>query len=248
MRRIFIVKLCVVFFCLAVVTAVTAQNPSPVTTVTVTDDVVLPNAKRFGMNVGFYDQFGAAQFLKNMVPNPGFEGGEVASVFIADAGASGNRIRAQGWTVRQVQNAPEMDARSYFNGGQLEILTGPGRGRVSQIVDVDTGDGGFNFVLAGGGIAPNPGDIIAVRGNPIPGYYMTNRNAKLAFDTTTEDLFAVNIEVGPDELLRINRFTDSVSLVGPLEGVALASVEFVPNVVPEPTALASLLVGVGIFS
>jgi hypothetical protein len=68
----------------------------------------------------------------------------------------------------------------------------------------------------------------------------------LAFDTTTEALFAVNIEVGPDELLRINRFTDTVSLVGPLDGVALASLEFVPHGVPEPTALATLLVGVGI--
>ncbi len=69
----------------------------------------------------------------------------------------------------------------------------------------------------------------------------------LAFDTTTEDLFAISVEVGPDELLRINRFTDTVSVVGPLVGVALASLELVPNVVPEPTTCALLLVGVTVF-
>ena len=158
-----------------------AQNTLPQTTVQVTDEVILPSAKRFGMNVGFYDQFGAAQYLKNMVPNPGFEGGEVASIFIADAGATNNRIRAQGWSARPVNG---VDVTNYWRGGQLEYLTGKWKGLVTQIVDVSTEGGGYTFITSGGA-APARGDIIAVRGNPIPGYFMTNRNARLAFDTTT---------------------------------------------------------------
>ncbi len=68
----------------------------------------------------------------------------------------------------------------------------------------------------------------------------------LAFDTSTQDLFAVGIEVGTDQLLRINRFTDAVTVVGPLDGVALASLEFVPTIVPEPTTCGLLLVGIAV--
>lgn len=58
----------------------------------------------------------------------------------------------------------------------------------------------------------------------------------VAFDSTTGDLFALSVEVGPEDLLRIDPVTDAVGVVGSLESVALASLAYVPNAVPEPAA------------
>lgn len=60
----------------------------------------------------------------------------------------------------------------------------------------------------------------------------------VAFDLTTGDLFALSIRVGPDELLRINRQTDAVQMVGLLDDFAGASLAFVPFAIPEPSAAA----------
>lgn len=79
------------------------------------------------------------------------------------------------------------------------------------------------------------GPIVDVPGTSLQG---------VAYDSTTGDLFALGIEVGPEDLLRIDPLTDTVSVVGQLAGVSVASLEFVPNSVPEPSSLAALLVGV----
>lgn len=65
----------------------------------------------------------------------------------------------------------------------------------------------------------------------------------VAFDSTTGDLFAISVEVGPEDLLRIDPLTDAVGVVGQLNGVSLASLAFVPNAVPEPTAGVLTLLG-----
>lgn len=57
----------------------------------------------------------------------------------------------------------------------------------------------------------------------------------VAFNSTTGDLYAIGVEVGPDALLRIDPLSDTVVTVGMLDSVSLASLEFVPtNAVPEP--------------
>ncbi len=62
----------------------------------------------------------------------------------------------------------------------------------------------------------------------------------VAYDSTTGDLFVLGIEVGPEQLVRIDPLTDAVGVVGLLEGVSLGSLEFVPHGVPEPTSLAAV--------
>lgn len=78
------------------------------------------------------------------------------------------------------------------------------------------------------------GPIVDVPGTSMQG---------IAFDSTTGDLFALSVEVGPEDLLRIDPLTDAVAVVGPLDGVSLASLAYVPNAVPEPSSLVALLLG-----
>jgi len=56
------------------------------------DDVQASGLKRLGINVGSRSRWGAAQFLKNLIGNPGFEAGEYGTVFLASASSSGNKF------------------------------------------------------------------------------------------------------------------------------------------------------------
>ncbi|QEG38013.1 NHL repeat-containing protein [Bythopirellula goksoeyrii] len=70
----------------------------------------------------------------------------------------------------------------------------------------------------------------------------------VAFDSTTGDLFAIDLQVGSDALLRIDPLSDTVNTVGFLESVSLASLEFVPTAVPEPSASILLFTAVAFLS
>ncbi len=181
MKRVFVLLALLTAFMSVGVTS--AQSPRPVTTIQITDDVLLEQPKNLGINIGFHDQFGASQILKNLLPNPGFEGSEVGSIFLAAAGASGNRIQAQGWTVKPIRG--NENPISYWQGGELEILTGAGQGRNVAINDVTLDDGRFTFHLQFDGVAPAAGDVIAVRGPERPSYYKTTVLDNVTYDRTT---------------------------------------------------------------
>src|SRR5512135_3095597 len=70
---------------------------SGVTTVTITDDVLVSDVKRLGINVGSRSWYGAEQYIKNMIDNPGFEAGVYGMVAHAAAGSSGQRFEQDFW-------------------------------------------------------------------------------------------------------------------------------------------------------
>ena len=157
----------------------TAQQYNPVTTVTVTDKVLQPYTKRMGINVGFYDQFGAAQFMKNLIPNPGFEGAQISSIFLAAKGASSTRVRAAQWSVKHVDG---LGGPEFWHGGTYEVLTGSAKGRSGTIKQVYVIDGDYVFRFADSGARPPEGSIIAIRSPNLPGYFMSNRSTNLTAD------------------------------------------------------------------
>ncbi|MGB1253679.1 MAG: hypothetical protein ACPG8W_23915, partial [Candidatus Promineifilaceae bacterium] len=165
---------------LALVSAEAAgADYDPITTVKITDNVLLKNSKRMGINVGYYDQFGAAQFMKNLIPNPGFEGAEMASIILADGGATSNRVRAAGWSVRWLD---ELGGPEFWRGGTYEVLTGPAQGRTGKITGVSIENGRHVFTLGDHGTPPPYTSVIAIRSPQIGGYYMSNRSANVVAD------------------------------------------------------------------
>src|SRR5690606_40026815 len=64
--------------------------------VTVSDEVVQKGVQRFGVNLGAPNEYGAENFMRNMIPNPGYEPclfGTVVSVYKA----SGNKVQGDYW-------------------------------------------------------------------------------------------------------------------------------------------------------
>jgi len=132
-----------------------------VTTISVDpSSVVQANTTRFGINVGGYSSY----FMKNLIPNPGFEAGVHRSMVHVGAGSTSNVVvDKHGWTKQE---------SGYWEGGEFRFLTGPAAGRTGTIASF-TANGSYQFTLVDdgpAGPAPNENDILIVR-RDVPGYY-----------------------------------------------------------------------------
>ena len=125
------------------------------TIVTVSDTVVAAGLKRLGINVGSRSRWGAAQFQKNLIANPGFEAGEYSTVFLASASSTGNKF------VDAFPNSAQ--APGFWNGADFEIVYGPAQGRSGTVLDFTHEMGHYAFTLDSTGAAPQEYDVMLVR-------------------------------------------------------------------------------------
>lgn len=147
-----------------------------VTRIRVTSQVVVPDVKRLGINLGFQDFWDAGQMMKNLLyRNPGFEGGNYRTIFHCEAGGNGVCIdRRQG--IRFPQD--------FWNGASFEVLdlhpgdedlsagitvrrlTDVGQsaasGRRGAVLSCGVQAGGYGLSLASRGRPPAVGDWVAV--------------------------------------------------------------------------------------
>lgn len=141
------------------------QNKSGgATVVTVSDTVKMPNAKRLGINIGSYDQYGAGQYLRNLIPNPGFEAGEVAMLFLVGSDSNATRLKPNGWN-----GFWNHHPNGFWNGAQYEIISGPARGKIGTVSRYAFEGGNYTFYVNGNSIQPNVKDAVIVR-QQVPGY------------------------------------------------------------------------------
>jgi alpha-L-arabinofuranosidase len=142
------------------VATLTIPEGMSVTTVSVYPSTVLrANTTRFGINVGGYHSY----FMKNLIPNPGFEAGVHRSMVHAGDGSTQNLvIDKHGWAKQE---------NGYWDGAEFRILTGAGAGRTGTIKSF-TVENGYRFELVDdgpAGPAPQKDDIMIVR-RTVPGY------------------------------------------------------------------------------
>lgn len=138
--------------------------PAAPTVITVTDDVILASPRRLGINAGARSQWGEAQILKNLVDNPGFEGGLYGTVFHAAAGATANRVEADFWDTawNNDQYAIGMP-EGFWTGAAYEIVFGPAASRAGTISGFTHENGHYTFHLDGSGAAPQRWDVLFAR-------------------------------------------------------------------------------------
>jgi len=141
-----------------------------VTYVDISDEVILPGAKRLGMNIGSRDQYGSAQYIKNLIPNPGFESGEYGTLLHVDDGSTGDTIYQAFWdTDWNVDQWGIGQPEGFWDGGQYEILFGPAKGRSGNIEHFShSADRRYTFQLDSDGVAPEPLDVVSAR-KQLPG-------------------------------------------------------------------------------
>ncbi|MCL4691539.1 MAG: hypothetical protein KJ060_03405 [Candidatus Hydrogenedentes bacterium] len=147
--------------------AITPGDGPP--TVIVTDKVLIPGVKRFGINLGGRTQYGAAQIIKNIIPNPGFEPGLYGSMLHVEKGASGDRLPQAFWDV--AWNHEEYgigQPEGFWNGADYEIVFGPAKGRSGTVKRFTHEEGKNVFYLDESGTAPQEYDAFIVR-QELPG-------------------------------------------------------------------------------
>ena len=167
-----------------------ASAESPTTTIDIQDNVWLYNAKRLGLNIGAPDRFGASHLLKNTITNPGFEAGEMATLFLTMPGATATRVQQDNWET-QWNNESIGQPSGYWSGAEYEIVTGAAKGTIGTVTDFTHEDGRYTYYLQpmtnrlGGDInlSADTEDLILVRRN-LFGYAADFEGYAVA-DTTT---------------------------------------------------------------
>lgn len=154
-----------------------------VTTVKVTDSVLVENVRRLGINVGSRSQWGAAQFLKNLISNPGFEAGVYSSVVLADNGGTASDFRMAFWDPAWNNDQYGVGwPEDFWNGAEYEIVWGNARGRSGHVTDFSHSGGANVFSLDGSGAAPERLSVMLLRRDNVPGL---NGNTTAVDATTT---------------------------------------------------------------
>ena len=136
-----------------------------VTYVAVNDTVVLPGAKRLGMNLGSRDIYGSAQMMKNIIPNPGFEAGEYGTLFHTSGDATGNTYYQEFWdTSWNVDHWGIGQPEGFWDGGTYEVLFGAAKGRTGEIAHFSySADNRNVFELADDGVPAEYLDVVSTR-------------------------------------------------------------------------------------
>lgn len=134
------------------------------TTVQILDEVQVPGVKRLGINVGSRSWWGASQFIKNVIDNPGFEAGVYGSVAHVAEGSSGQRIVQDFWETEwnndQYGIGQPVD---FWNGAEYEFVTGPAKGRSGTIADFAHEDNRYVFYLDQSVPVPERWNVMFVR-------------------------------------------------------------------------------------
>ncbi len=139
-----------------------AQAQDNLTIISIEDDPLLSNAKRLGINLGKPDQYGAAQILKNVILNPGFEASEFGMIIHLAEGATGTQIQQDNWRIEW--NSPIVgQPEGFWDGAEYEIVTGAATGRTGTVAAHTYQDNLHTYTLADEGITPQKDDAVFLR-------------------------------------------------------------------------------------
>ena len=171
---------------------VSAETTTPTTntTVAISEQVVLPDAKRLGINLGSHDHAGASQILKNVIVNPGFESGEFATVLLTEDGASADMFQQDNWNPAWNNDAASIGQQpGFWDGAQFEIVTGSAAGRMGSVISFthDTATAGgyptlYTYNVTPVGTVPNDSSLVTLR-TTLPGFVNEQSDTAIAIDT-----------------------------------------------------------------
>lgn len=104
----------------------------------ISKEPVLKDVKRVGINLGKWTPWGAAQYMSNVLFNPGFEGGVSRSVVTVEG------IKED--TLFQIQ-APNLYLNHFWDGATFEVLTGISAGQKGIIVENVRNNEGMTYKI-----------------------------------------------------------------------------------------------------
>ena len=198
----------------ALLIAAVSLSAHGATTIDVPTRVAVPNTKRFGINLGWMNNYDTGQIMKNLVfRNPGFEGQIFRSIV---------RVVSSSPTSFVDENSTAHWPTGFWNGASYEVIVGAAKGR-SGIVSTSTapmGSTGTQYQLADSGTAPAAGDYIVLRKNEqggassgwltstTGGGTILDETADLALDTAGHQAIRLT-SMGPGDVARIAAVFDA---------------------------------------
>jgi len=136
-----------------------------ITAIRIQNEAIQRNVVRLGLNLGGREGYGAGNFLRNMISNPGFEGGVYGSVVhVASATADGVSFAQAVWNTAWNNDAQGIGwPAGFWNGAKYEIVYGPAKGRAGSITKFALEGARNVFYFDTGGIAPQINDVVFLR-------------------------------------------------------------------------------------
>ncbi|MCC6488521.1 MAG: hypothetical protein IT364_13575 [Candidatus Hydrogenedentes bacterium] len=160
------------------------SRPEP-TVISITGNVIVPKAKRLGINLGGRSPYGASQIIKNLIPNPGFESAVYGSVLHADAKATGTRVPQAFWVTEWNHEQYGIgQPEGFWDGADYEIVYGPAKGRRGTVKRFTLENNQNVFYLDQPGPAPQEYDVLLVR-KELKGIFVGTRMSENTVDTAS---------------------------------------------------------------
>ncbi len=184
------------FGILIVLLSLTTPTAHAATTINLATNVLVPQVKRFGINLGYNNYFDSGQMLKELIfVNPGFEGLQYQSEV---------RLGAGGTTTSGIEDQPFTQWPSgFWDGASYEFIYGAAKGRTGMVAhslapnranppsDPAGSAQGTTYQFAETGTVPGNGDYLILRkvfpGGAATGWSLTT-NGNPRVDTEFADL------------------------------------------------------------
>jgi len=202
-----------------------AVSMEAATTIDVSTQVAVPAVKRFGINLGWANNYDSGQIMRNLVfRNPGFEG-QISQSIVRVGTTPGTPI---GFVD---ENNSTHWSNGFWNGASYEVIVGVAKGR-SGTISTSTAPAnplatgvGTQYLFADSGTAPGAGDYILLRksasGGATSGWLptvagggtITDETIDLAPDTPGHQAVRLTA-TGAGQFARIGAVFDS-SVAGP---------------------------------
>ncbi len=141
------------------------------TTIDVSNTVVVPSVKHFGINLGWVNYFDSGQIMKQLVfRNPGFEGQIFQSIVRCASGTASSCTDDLPYTPANpppagISPAITVWPDGFWNGATYEFIWGAASGRIGTVSSstAPSGGNGTLFQFADSAIIPAAGDYMIVR-------------------------------------------------------------------------------------
>ncbi|MCC6152284.1 MAG: hypothetical protein IT367_00900 [Candidatus Hydrogenedentes bacterium] len=134
------------------------------TVIQLSETPVVENVRRLGVNLGGPESYAAAQYMKNLVPNPGFESGEYGMVWHTKGGATGDHALQDFWSTDWNNDILGIgQPLGFWNDADYEIAYGAAAGRRGKIALFNHEDHTYSYYFDTNGTAPDTWSVVFVR-------------------------------------------------------------------------------------
>ncbi len=143
-----------------------AIEGTPEARVLISEDTLVPQVKRLGINFANYERWGAGNFTNNILFEPGFEGSLYGEAILVGKGATAERVPQANWSVSWNSDKSGIgQPEGFWDGASYEFATGPARGRRGTVRSFKLEQDQNVFYLDGSGPAPEEQDVLLIRRN-----------------------------------------------------------------------------------